>query len=107
MERFTTQLEMMQSTELSATGRYSISPSRKDVLGGRPCFTASLALAREVVIISWVMSTPITRPSAPTIFEARKQSKPAPEPRSSTVSPSTMLASARGCRTRARDCRGP
>jgi len=42
------------------------------------------------------MSTPITFPLSPTFLEARKQSNPAPEPRSRTVSPSLREASATG-----------
>ena len=33
------------------------------------------------------MSTPITFPSGPTLSAAKKQSKPAPEPKSNTTSP--------------------
>ena len=43
-----------------------------------------------------VISTPITLPDFPTFFAARKQSKPAPEPKSRTVSPSFIDASAVG-----------
>ena len=43
-----------------------------------------------------VMSTPITRPVGPTWRAARKQSNPAPLPRSSTVSPGFMAATACG-----------
>src|SRR4030042_1657114 len=42
------------------------------------------------------MSTPITLPLFPTLLAARKQSNPAPDPRSSTVSPSFKEASASG-----------
>ena len=42
--------------------------------------------------ISGVISTPITFPLAPTIFDARKQSTPPPLPRSSTTSPTLRSA---------------
>ena len=42
------------------------------------------------------MSTPITCPDAPTFLAAWKTSKPAPLPRSMTVSPSRILATAKG-----------
>src|SRR4030042_3301338 len=42
------------------------------------------------------MSTPMTRPFLPTLLAARKQSNPAPEPRSSTVSPALREARATG-----------
>lgn len=42
------------------------------------------------------MSTPMARPVEPILEEARKMSKPAPLPRSTTVSPSRRLAMAKG-----------
>ena len=44
-------------------------------------------MARALETMSGVMSTPMTVPLAPTWRAARKASKPAPLPRSSTVSP--------------------
>ena len=43
-----------------------------------------------------VMSTPMTRPCGPTALAARKQSMPAPLPRSSTVSPGRKSALSSG-----------
>jgi hypothetical protein len=45
------------------------------------------ALRRATASISPVMSTPITRPEAPTTWDAMKQILPVPLPRSRTVSP--------------------
>ena len=91
-ERFSTQLEMTTSTLPSRTGSASISPRRNSTLVKPP--VAALARARST--ISGVMSIPMTRPAGPTRSAARKQSKPAPEPRSSTVSPGVSDASATG-----------
>ena len=68
-----TQLEMMTSTELSATGRCSISPSRNSTFST----AAFAAFSRAFSSISGVMSTPMTRPVGPTFLAARKQSMPA------------------------------
>src|SRR5205823_408470 len=54
------------------------------------------AFSRALAIISGVMSTPMTLPVLPTRLAARKQSKPAPLPRSSTVSPGSSAAIAWG-----------
>ena len=76
--RLTTQLEMMTSAVASAIGRCSISPRRNSTLAA----PTLAALARALASISCVMSTPITCPAGPTWRAARKQSKPAPLPRS-------------------------
>jgi len=47
-------------------------------------------------IISGVISTPITRPVFPTFCAARNASNPAPDPRSSTTSPSWIAEKATG-----------
>ena len=91
-ERFSTQFEMTASTLASPTGSASISPSRDSTFAKPPLS----ALARARSTISGVMSTPTTRPSGPTRSAARKQSNPAPEPRSSTVSPGASDARATG-----------
>ena len=70
----------MTSTELSATGRFSISPSLNSTFVYFPFLAFALALS----IISGVMSTPITLPCLPTLLAAKKQSKPAPAPKSRT-----------------------
>ena len=90
--RFSTQLLITTSTESSSTGRASISPLRNSTLP-RPDFSA---LARAFSSMASVISTPITRPAGPTLRAARKQSKPAPLPRSSTVSPGCIAATACG-----------
>ena len=87
-ERLITQFDKMTSTLASATGRCSISPNRNSTLRA-PSFSA---LRRALLTMSAVMSTPIIRPASPTDFAARKQSKPPPLPRSSTVSPSFRTA---------------
>src|SRR4030043_1445507 len=55
-----------------------------------------MALLLAFSTISGVISTPITLPPPPTLLAARKQSNPAPEPRSRTVSPSFNDARATG-----------
>src|SRR4030042_372799 len=52
--------------------------------------------SRALSIISGVISAPITFPVSPTFLAARKQSNPAPEPRSITVSPWRNEESATG-----------
>ena len=69
-----------------------MSPLRNSTLAS-PAFPA---LARAFSSIASVMSTPITRPAGPTLRAASKQSKPAPLPRSSTVSPGSSPATACG-----------
>jgi hypothetical protein len=91
-DRFITQLEIITSTELSATGRFSISPRRNSTFSYPPLRAFALAFSS----ISGVMSTPMTCPVLPTLPDARKQSKPAPEPRSRAVSPSFKDAMAVG-----------
>src|SRR3990172_7564765 len=91
-ERLITQFEITTSTELSATGRFSISPTLNSTFSYSPF----LAFSRAFSIISGVISTPMTFPVFPTLFAARKQSKPAPAPRSRTVSPFLKVARATG-----------
>src|SRR4051794_12184807 len=57
---------------------------------------ASAALARASASISSVMSSPIARPAGPTRRALMSTSAPAPDPRSSTVSPSWRSATAVG-----------
>jgi len=95
-ERFSTQFEITTSTLASATGRCSISPSRNSTFEKPVCCAYDAMLPRALRSISGVMSTPITRPRAPTFAPAMKQSKPPPAPRSSTVSPSRRSATAVG-----------
>ena len=52
-----------------------------------PALEARRALARAFLSISGDMSRPIERPVGPTLSAAWKTSKPAPDPRSKTVSP--------------------
>ncbi len=52
--------------------------------------------ARAASSMASVMSTPMTRPVGPTLRAARMRSSPAPEPRSSTVSPGATSLKARG-----------
>ena len=87
-----TQLEMIASTRPPSSGKFSISP-RWNSTFLTPTFSA-LLLAR--LIMSTVMSTPITLPSGPTWWAARKQSMPPPLPRSRTVSPGLSSAMATG-----------
>ena len=91
-DRLMTQLEMTTSTVSSATGRCSISPRRNSTLSA----LILRALARALLIMSLVMSTPMTRPPGPTCLAARKQSMPPPEPRSTTVWPGCNWASVTG-----------
>src|ERR1700730_15836202 len=90
--RLITQWDRMASALLSATGRCSSSPRRNSTLA-TPILAA---FSRAFFSISWVMSIPITRPLAPTCAAARKQSKPAPLPRSITTSPGFRAAIACG-----------
>src|SRR6266446_7533141 len=90
--RLITQLDRMASAVLSATGRCSSSPRRNSTLAA----LILAAFSRAFFSISWVMSIPITRPFAPTCPAARKQSKPAPLPRSTTTSPALRAAIACG-----------
>ncbi len=91
-DRFVTQFDRMASTEESAAGRASISPSRKSTFVYPPL----AALRRASSTMSVVMSTPMTCPSGPTCRAARKQSKPPPAPRSRTRSPGFSAAMAVG-----------
>jgi hypothetical protein len=91
-DRLITQLEMTQSTDASSTGSDSISPLRTSTLS----WPAAAMFSRAFWIISSVMSTPITRPSGPTVRAAIKRSKPAPEPRSRTVWPASTSLNANG-----------
>ena len=81
--RLITQLLVMASTVPSSTGSFSSRPSRNSTFV-TPAFAA---LRRARASISGVISTPMTLPVGPTVSEARKTSIPAPEPRSTTVSP--------------------
>jgi hypothetical protein len=82
-----TQFEITTSTLASATGSASISPSRNSTLSSPVRSRYAGRLRRALLSMSGVMSTPITRPDAPTFGPATTQSKPPPEPRSSTTSP--------------------
>mmetsp|Transcript_8931 Transcript_8931/g.23139 ORF Transcript_8931/g.23139 Transcript_8931/m.23139 type:complete len:224 (+) Transcript_8931:684-1355(+) len=82
-ERLMTQLEITTSTDPSPTGMCSISPSRNVTFCA--CSLPAFSRARETM--SGVMSTPMTAPDGPTARPARSESKPAPEPRSTTTSP--------------------
>ena len=67
------------------------------VLAGDNAIVIALALGtaawlREPSVFDW--RTPITLPFGPTRLAARKQSKPAPLPRSTTVSPGRRSAMA-------------
>jgi hypothetical protein len=59
-------------------------------------YPPAAALALALSTISQVMSTPMTFPLDPTFSAARKQSNPAPDPRSRTLSPSLIDARAMG-----------
>ena len=78
-----TQLEMMQSVLDDGRGI--------DVMGASTNLTLvmweveALRVARSSM--SWDMSTPMDRPVGPILRAAWKTSKPAPQPRSRTVSP--------------------
>jgi hypothetical protein len=65
--------------------------------------SSSSATARDRSIISWVMSTPITRPSRPTCSAAMKVSNPPPEPTSTTRSPGPSGRRTNGFPTPAKD----
>src|SRR5918996_1568990 len=84
-----TQLLIATSTELSLTGILSsISPFRNSTL------VKPFSLAAEVAFcnISSVKSMPITLPLSFTSLDARNASIPAPEPKSTTISPAFKLA---------------
>ena len=53
-------------------------------------------VSRAFASMASVISTPMTRPVGPTFLAASRQSKPAPEPRSSTTSPGFKAANACG-----------
>jgi hypothetical protein len=91
-ERLMTQFDTITSTERSAQGRFSISPKRNSTLVKPPFRAFDLAFS----IISGVISTPMALPFLPSFLEARKQSSPAPEPRSRSVSPFLREANAIG-----------
>ena len=91
-DKFITQLDMTMSAVLSATGKFSISPRRNSTF----LYPPFLQFSRALSSISVVMSTPITFPFGPTFFAVKKQSKPPPEPKSTTVSPSFSIANATG-----------
>ncbi len=91
-DKLTTQLEMITSTDWSATGKCSISPRRNSTF----LYPPFALFCRALLIIAGVISTPMTRPLPPTDFAAKKQSKPPPLPKSSTVSPGFNAAMAWG-----------
>lgn len=86
-ERLMTQLESTTSTLLSETGRCSISPRRNSTFESPVRSENDAALRRALESICAVMSTPMALPVGPTACAARNMSKPAPDPRSITVSP--------------------
>src|ERR1035437_601771 len=88
-ERFTTQFEMITSTELSGSGMFSISPFRNSTLVAPALRLFSFASAS----ISSVISRPYALPVGPTRLAESRTSMPPPEPRSSTTSPSLSAAS--------------
>jgi hypothetical protein len=88
VERLTTQLEMTTSTVPAGSGMASIWPLRKSTLVA----PASAALARARASISSVMSSPYALPDGPTRLADNSASMPPPEPRSSTISPSSATA---------------
>ena len=91
-DRQTTQLDMTTSTFASGSGIFSISPLTNSTL-----VMPRLAwFLRARFSMSSVMSRPVTWPSGPTCWDARKQSIPPPEPRSSTLSPAFRPARAVG-----------
>ena len=77
------QLAMTTLAYSLATGRFSISPSRKSAFLN-PLLSAAL---RARLRQSDELSTPMTVPAAPMLLDARRQSVPAPHPRSTTISP--------------------
>ena len=91
-ERFTTQFDITQSTESASTGKSSMRPLRTSTFF-RP--EASMFF-RARSIISSVISIPMTWPAGPTFFAASRMSIPAPDPRSSTTSPSEISLKASG-----------
>ena len=91
-ERFTTQFEVTRSTVFDSTGIFSRNPSRNSTTS-YPSAAATFGLfSCATDSIRSVMSTPMALPVFPTNFAAMKTSMPAPEPRSTTVSPSRMPA---------------
>src|SRR5919106_5600736 len=88
-----TQLLMTTSAEFSSTGIVSsISPFLKSTL----VYPASFAFLLARSSISSVMSIPITLPLGVTFFADKNTSIPAPEPRSTTVSPFRKSANLTG-----------
>ena len=86
--RFRTQLLTTTSAVSFRTGMFSMSPSLNSTLS-QPRFAA---LARALASICGEKSIPMTLPSAPVSARAMKQSFPAPDPRSMTVSPGLIRA---------------
>ena len=62
-----------------------------------------MAVDRAFASISSVKSTPTTAPDEPTWAAARKESNPAPEPTSTTLSPGSSALSEKGLATPAKD----
>jgi hypothetical protein len=81
--RSITPLEITTSTDASSSGSVSTSDSCSSTLAS----PISRALEPARSSIADVMSTPMTRPSGPTICAAISRSVPAPQPRSSTTEP--------------------
>ena len=90
--RLMTQLEIITSMTFAGSGMFSISPLRNSTLA-TPAFSA---LRRATASILSVISTPYTYPPTPTRCAASSASRPPPDPRSSTISPSRSEASATG-----------
>ena len=82
--RLMTQFEMMQSAMPPSRGIDVMFPSTKDTFSVPGHF---VWFSRARASISLFISTPMARPWGPTFLLARKMSKPAPLPRSRTVSP--------------------
>ena len=91
-ERLITQFEITTSTVASASGISSMCPCTNSTFAA----PAAAAFARASASISSVMSSPIALPVGPTRRALISTSAPAPEPRSSTVSPSCRSATAVG-----------
>ena len=90
--KFKTQLLITTSIELPPIGNFSISPFLNSTL-------LKLSLSEFILafsIITSVISTPITFPFSPVKARATKQSLPAPEPKSNTISPSFICANSVG-----------
>jgi hypothetical protein len=94
-----TPLEITTSAQPSATGSVSAKPLRNSTCR-RP---SAAAVWHDLASISAVMSMPITWPPGPTWPAAMKESNPAPEPTSTTLSPGASRRSENGSPTPAKD----